>query len=832
MHRTLGIDLGTTNSVVAWLEDGEPKVVSGTEERSGMPSAVGLTLDGGLLVGEDALDWVERDATRVMTTVKRLMGRQFKDEKVQKALRHMGDGGPEITEGPDGGVLIRLGEHRYSPVHISAIILRRLKRDAEARLETEFRRAVITAPAYFGERQIAATREAGRLAGFHVVRVLSEPTAAALAHGLGRAKNEDPATVLVYDLGGGTFDVSVFTLMPGGTDELGTGGDNLLGGTDFDSLLARHLQGRLAARHPGHEALPDEDAKFRQAAERAKIALSAASATEVILTPLGVTGETFSETVSREVLEELISDRIENTVRLTLKTLADASLCPEDMDQVLLVGGSSAIPLVTRRLADVFGHDKLRTDVDPMICVALGAAVESALVEDLECPECRAACPSDFDECAECATPLVGAPTVQCPACHIPAPEGTGACPVCATDLTGFIAERPTLPSAVCNTCQEVNDPGAVVCGLCGTALQDNGGLKCPDCGLVNRPGLVVCSYCDEVLPVAEPSGVIPQPIGLHTTDGLLTPLIAAGERYPTEQPVRHDFHVTGNAGDLLEIALFEGDLQPAERNELCGMVMYQLPEGITGAVPLTLAVELDKDRTIRLTTRLDGTDFARAIFRRNLLAPEFRRRAKDINQRFQTFLADWRGELTPAETAVLMETASALELIVRGEAPGRSLDTVLEEADDLLERQGDIRWASALAYLYPHHVADLMIPSDLEVLRRHRTELLTTRRAGDFVRGHSIAVEVMAIRKRLGDDLYRVMSALGFAAQNGVSPALQERIRQAGQGLTEAVKQGDYSRTDAAKSRIADLHREMRREQADFRAPARKTVRPAKPSS
>ncbi|MEU9355648.1 Hsp70 family protein [Streptomyces griseoloalbus] len=831
MRRTLGIDLGTTNSVVAWLKDGEPEVVSDTPEGSGTPSAVGLTADDGLLVGQEALNWAERDATRVITTVKRLMGRQFKDEKVQQALRRMGDGGPKITEGPDGGVLIQLGEHRYTPVHISAIILQRLKRNVEARLGTEFGRAVITAPAYFGERQIAATREAGRLAGFHVVRVLSEPTSAALAHGLGRARDEDAATVLVYDLGGGTFDVSVLTLMPGVMDELGAGGNNLLGGTDFDSSLADRLQELLDARNPGYEPLPGAAARIREAAERAKIDLSAAASTEVIVPTLGASGEVLSEIVDRKEFEGLISDRVEETVRLTLKTVADALLRPEDMDQVLLVGGSSAIPLVRERLADVFGREKLRTDVDPMTCVALGAAVQSALVEELECPECRAACPLEADACPECATSLVGAPTVECPTCHVPAPEDTEACPVCASDLTGLTAERLTPSPAVCDECGEVNAPQALECDLCGAGLHDSGGLKCPNCALVNLPGLVACSYCKEELPVADPSGVIPLPIGVHTADGLLTPLITAGDPYPTQQAARHDFHVTGNAGDLLEIALYEGDLQPAERNDLCGVVMYPLPEGITGTKPLTLAVHLDKDRTIRLETRLDGAEFVPAVFRRNLLTPEFRRRAKDVNQRFQTFLAEWSHELTPAESAVLKETAGPLELIVRGEAPGRSLDTLLEEADNLLERQKTVRWASALAFLYPHHVAELMPPEDLEAMRHHRNELQTTRKAGDFDRGHKIALEVMAMRSRLGEDVYQVMSALAFASQNGVNPALQQRIRQAGEGLTEAVRQGDFSRTDAAKSRISDLYREMRRNQAEFRAPTRQTVRPEKPA-
>ncbi|MBC2864489.1 Hsp70 family protein [Streptomyces mexicanus] len=206
--------------------------------------------------------------------------------------------------------------------------------------------------------------------------------------------------------------------MPGVLDVLGVGGDNLLGGTDFDSCLAGRLQELLEARDAEYEALPGDAAKIRKATERAKIKLSAESSTEVIVSPLGASGVVVSETVDRKEFEALISDRIEETVRLTLSTVAGASLRPEDMDQVLLVGGSSAIPLVRERLAEVFGREKLRMNVDPMTCVALGAAVQSALVQELECPGCRAACSLDAGACPECAVPLVGAPTVECPTCH------------------------------------------------------------------------------------------------------------------------------------------------------------------------------------------------------------------------------------------------------------------------------------------------------------------------------------------------------------------------------------------------------------------------------
>ncbi|PWI05267.1 hypothetical protein DIZ27_40375 [Streptomyces sp. NWU339] len=347
----------------------------------------------------------------------------------------------------------------------------------------------------------------------------------------------------------------------------------------------------------------------------------------------------------------------------------------------------------------------------------------------------------------------------------------------------------------------------------------------------MNQLGLAFCSYCDAELPVAAPSDVTPRPIGVRTSDGSLEILVQAGTRYPTQQAIRHDFHVIANPGDILEIALHEGDLQPAERNDLCGVSMYELPEGTTGTKALTIAVHLDKDRSIRLKTRLDGASFARAVFLRNPLPPEFRRRAREAHGRYQKFLADWRHELTQVESAVLTETAAALVQVVRGEAFGRSLDTLLEDADQLLERQQNVRWATALAYRYPRHVAELMPPEDLEAMRRHRSTLKSMREAADFDRGHKIAEEVLSIRRRLGENLYQVMSALALASHNGVNAALQQRVQQAGDGLTAAARQGDLAGVDAAKSRITDLYRDMLREQAEFRAPERKTVRPEKPA-
>jgi len=238
MYRTLGIDLGTTNSVVAQLRRGEPEIVFNRQNQEGTPSVVGRGRRGELLVGSTARSRLALDGENVIRSVKRFMGRKFRDPQVQAALDELDY---KVTAGTDGDVYVWFDGRSYTPIEISAIILHRLKEDAEQRLGEPLHRAVITVPAYFGERQVAATREAGRMAGLHVLRVINEPTAAALAYGMTAEAGDEGRTVLVYDLGGGTFDISILLLVPGSVSVLGIEGDNLLGGDDFDRAIATAL---------------------------------------------------------------------------------------------------------------------------------------------------------------------------------------------------------------------------------------------------------------------------------------------------------------------------------------------------------------------------------------------------------------------------------------------------------------------------------------------------------------------------------------------------------------------------------------------------------------
>ncbi|MFD3518358.1 Hsp70 family protein [Streptomyces sp. NPDC058657] len=830
MHRTLGIDLGTTNSVVAWMKDGAPEVLPVANDRFSMASAVGVTEEGGLLVGQEALRWLDRDPTRVVTSVKRFMGRKFGESAVQEALGRMGDAASHFSEGGDGGILVRLGPYQYTPVQISAIILRRLKTDVEARLGVVFDRAVITAPAYFGERQLAATRAAGELAGLHVVRVLVEPTSAALAHGLTRPQDAAPATFVVYDLGGGTFDVSVLNTAPGYLDVMALGGDNLLGGTDFDDLLAAHLKERWlrGSRQEPHDHVPapSDDYRLRRAAEQAKIRLSAATGTDVTVSPLGVAGATLEQHVARSSFEELISAPVARTVGHTKESLSRIDHLPQDVSQVLLVGGSSAIPLVRESLAALFGEERLRTDIDPMHCVALGAAVQSALLEELTCPACHTVSPITEGACHGCDAPLVGTATVDCPGCHVPAPAGSATCPVCAADLSGLTPPPLTATVVECSACGEENPAAALVCTLCDEPLPGFAGLKCPGCGMVNSAGLSACSHCDEEFAVSTPLEVTALPFGIQQKDGTLRVLVEAGESYPTDWHVK-DFQLTGRKGDMLEILLREGDLQPAHLNDLCASHTYEIEEDITGTRSLVIRARLNSDRIIDLEFRIDNGEWHAVALNRNPLTSKFRSRVLNVHRDYLTYLANWSYELEQAEMLQLQATERTLRALLAGGSTSGTLDHLLDDARRRREQQDSVRWACALSALYPRYVPHLMSAQDLTTMRTSNADIRAARKEGDLQGAHTLAEQVIALKDRLGDDLYRTVSALASASQGRVSSALARRILQVGELLKDAAASGNTAAQDAATSQMVDLHKEAARELAQQDVPERQTVRP-----
>jgi Fe-S protein assembly chaperone HscA len=376
MSRIVGIDLGTTNSLVAYVDErtGLPVVIPDQAGRHLLPSVVGFTPDG-ILVGEAARRQLARRPADTVYSAKRLMGRGWED--VKDELRYL----PFRVLPAEGIVRLSVGGREVTPPEVSAIVLRALKERAETHLGAPVERAVVTVPAYFNDSQRQATKDAGRIAGLDVVRIVNEPTAASLAYGLHRLGQ---GVIAVYDLGGGTFDISILRVKDGIFEVLATNGDTHLGGDDIDRALMLWLLDDVRTRHhadlarDGVDLAADPEAmqELRLAAEAAKIRLSSEERTTLTL-PFA--GFTYRRTITRAELESLVEPLVARTLGPCRKALGDAGLSPGDIDEVVLVGGSTRVPLVRRRVQELFGRTP-HSQLDPDEVVALGAAVQAQIL--------------------------------------------------------------------------------------------------------------------------------------------------------------------------------------------------------------------------------------------------------------------------------------------------------------------------------------------------------------------------------------------------------------------------------------------------------------------
>lgn len=369
MARIVGIDLGTTNSLVAYMENGRPRVIPGRNERTIVPSVVAMT-DNGLIVGDSAKEHLTRNPERTVYSVKRFMGKGLAD--VQSELAYFPY---SLTE--QGGVIrIKLGEKTYSPPQISAMILKELKQRAEEHLGESITKAVITVPAYFNDSQRQATKDAGMIAGLEVLRIINEPTAASLAYGL---QEKTQGTIAVYDFGGGTFDISILKLKNGIFEVLATNGDTHLGGDDIDRQIANLFLIDIRSRHGiDLSSHPDHMQTIRLEAERAKIGLSDEFKVQVSVELPDNKGR-FTRELTRDQLESLTMEIIERTLTPCRMALKDAGLTSDAIDEVVLVGGSTRMPIVRQRVQELFGKTP-HCEINPDEVVALGAAVQADIL--------------------------------------------------------------------------------------------------------------------------------------------------------------------------------------------------------------------------------------------------------------------------------------------------------------------------------------------------------------------------------------------------------------------------------------------------------------------
>ncbi|NMC09105.1 molecular chaperone DnaK [Candidatus Microgenomates bacterium] len=377
MSKIIGIDLGTTNSVMAFMEGGKPTVISNSQGGRLTPSVVAVDEKGEVLVGTPAKNQAVMNPEGTIYSVKRLIGRSWDDPEVEKDKKLLPF---EMRKSSNGGIEVKMGDKWFTPQEVSAKVLSKMKKDAEDFLGEEVKEAVITVPAYFDDSQRQATKDAGKIAGLEVKRIVNEPTAAALAYGVDKGKDEK---VAIFDLGGGTFDISILEMGDGVFEVLSTNGDTHLGGDDFDQKIIDYLADQFKNKE-GIDLRDDRTAlqRLREAAEKAKIELSSSEETEInipYITASDKGPKHLREKITRSELEKLVMELIDKTIKPCEKALKDAKLSKEDIDQVLLVGGMSRMPAVQKKVEDFFGKEANK-GVNPDEVVGLGAAIQGGVL--------------------------------------------------------------------------------------------------------------------------------------------------------------------------------------------------------------------------------------------------------------------------------------------------------------------------------------------------------------------------------------------------------------------------------------------------------------------
>ena len=407
----IGIDLGTTNSVMC-KKNMNVKEIFNKESEPITRSAVGY-YKGQIIVGSPAIDRMVQDPENTIISIKRLMGRAYSDPDVQRAKERYHFEIRSPTGGSDDDLRVVLGGKEYSPVEISAMILKKLKEDAEEYLKDKVEYATITVPAYFSDKQREATRLAGQKAGLKVQKIIDEPSAAAIAFSVDHVGKDDTKTIIVYDFGGGTFDVCVMTIAGGVCAQLCKEGNMWLGGDDFDHKIMDYVVDNVKKEYGGIDA--SKNLRFmmelKVKAEKAKIALTSMRKTDIIVP--GLLKDPDENLIDVEVelsieqFERMIGKEVKDSIEIVKKAMKNAKITSEQVDHVLLVGGSSTIPMVQRALKDTFGEEKILKNIDPMKCVAYGAAImANKFGENIECPECETINESTAEKCIKCGKEL------------------------------------------------------------------------------------------------------------------------------------------------------------------------------------------------------------------------------------------------------------------------------------------------------------------------------------------------------------------------------------------------------------------------------------------
>lgn len=570
MGKIIGIDLGTTNSVAAILDGPQPRVLEiRGATKSEMPSAVSIKQrskgrDTEFLVGDVAIGNWPLNPKNTIVWIKRLMGRGMRDPEVQKVKERVLYDVVEPSDGTRDSVRVIMGGREYSPVEISAMVLRKIKEDAEHRLGTEVTHAVVTVPAYFSQVQKKATRQATFEAGMKLIQLLEEPTAAAIAFGMDTSDAE-PKTIVVYDLGGGTFDVSVM-LMSGGTfAPLGLQGNMWLGGVDFDQVIVErmlaHVEAEYGIDRSALASKPRTLARLQQVAQKAKETLSSSQSADIVVDSVYQDEEgnliDLNMEITVEEFEKAIGPLVSQAQALTQKAIEKAHLGPEEVDFVIMAGNSSRIPLVQRSMEALFppvlgkdGEKKTRVlnTVPPKLSVAMGAAIIAA---------------------------RIGARMV----CQAPHPD-----------------DRE-------KECGHVNEDGAVSCAECGEPLK----LEIQQPVEAGRGG----EASDIPIQIDPPHGIAPFNYGTQSDDDRFNLFIRGGDSFPTAEPRTQVFYTVVPNQRMISIPVYGGDnLEKASLNEKQGEAFAILPGGLPKRTPVRITLVLDGDGIFHVSAHLeDGTD-------------------------------------------------------------------------------------------------------------------------------------------------------------------------------------------------------------------------------
>jgi molecular chaperone DnaK len=759
MARILGIDLGLTNSVAAYMSNGVATPVGFTANDQIFPSVVSIERNGKVEVGAKA----KRSNRSKIYSAKRFIGRRFADEEVQQALATM-DLPYEVTEGADGGVRLSVDGREFDPIEIAALVLRKIKEAAEA-MHGEFSRAIITVPAWFRERQVAATREAGRLAGFHVVQIINEPTAAALAFSAANAAEAEGKLTVVYDFGGGEFDVSLLMPIAGSYTVLEVGGDAFLGGDNITNLMMRRVRDAVREEQgvdpfAGPDA-PKAKSTLKAEVEKAKIGLST-SFEEAIDVP-ALNGANVYYTFRRDVFEQMIAPLVELSIDITREMLSNKGFSPSDVEMVLLVGGTTQIPLIRRRLAETFGEDKLQTNIDPMLCMAEGAAVLSAIIDTIDCVSCLTSNDIESTTCSKCGAPLYGS----------------------GNPIGHLMGDRLSTPLPIAKNFEKAS------------------GLKCMECGNVCPPGAKTCPKCNSDLAVNETIDITAHPIGIELEDGRFAKVIDAGTIFPMKEGKTEVFRTTIDNQPRFEVNVFEGKQPIAADNEFLGSIEIPLLKPHPKGTPIEVTLKLDRSRTTEVSVRVGGRNEAPHIFRlqRSVLSPEIKDGIIATRQEIFAFLDRWKDETVPAEQIALKEHIGTLDGFLSGNAAvGNSkqhIETQVKAGKDLLEICTTARGTCA-ALSNAIHGLDGIAPQDqLRMLNGIHDELMQARTHGRWEALSPIVERADDAIENVGS--WRAMLlAENFLAQRLLSATVASRVQNSVETIRRGAANNNPSQIDS----------------------------------